>query len=269
MLPSDDPRPRPGPQAARSGVRLRERVGRRHTRSADWADLVAQAADRFARDARGPLHAYRATGTAGRAVLHSARFHPGRPECLPGPGTTSGPDALARLSTGWLDECRERLCHTDTTDLMPLVARDRALISAIRRRPILVAAVAADRPLAVRRPGTSISGQTVIAVLHGVATPGDRPFALLEEARSGLGVRHFALATPAAQADRILEAWRELEEDGPAAVSVHMLRPGRPDARCELALLSGVARLSRDGVGWDRSVPEDDWASLFQAAIPL
>ncbi|HET6966186.1 MAG TPA: hypothetical protein VFH58_15525 [Acidimicrobiales bacterium] len=158
---------------------------------------------------------------------------------------------------------------------------DLAGIVAVRRAPALVATVSAGSPELVRRPGGDPSACTVLAILHGVAAAGfgegagageDRPglLALLEETTAGRGLHFFALSTPTAQAARILEAWHQLEEDGATAVSVHVFIPDpRTPRHIQVVLQPGVARMSDDGVSWQRSCPDYEWSDLFQAAVAI
>lgn len=148
---------------------------------------------------------------------------------------------------------------------------DLAAIVAVRRAPALVATVGAGPPELVRRPGGDPGASTVLAVLHGVTGGADGGvLALLEETATGRGLHLFALSTPAAQAGRIRDAWRQLEEEAPTAVSVHVFIPDSIAPRhIQLALQSGVARVSSDGQTWQRSEPDYAWPDLFQAAVTL
>ncbi len=145
---------------------------------------------------------------------------------------------------------------------------DLAAIVAVRRSPAFVATVCAASPETYRRPGGAPGREAVLAVLHGVASAAAGTFALLEETTTRRGMHLFTLCTPAAQAVRVLNAWRELETEGPAAVSVQVLVADelRP-RRTQLVIHAGVARLSSDGATWQRSLPEEDWIRLFRSAL--
>jgi hypothetical protein len=147
---------------------------------------------------------------------------------------------------------------------------DLAGIVAVRRSPALVATVAAAPPATFRRPGGDVDAAAVLAVLHGVASNRLGLFATLEETTTGPGTHLFSLCTPAAQADRIFAAWKELDADGPAAVSVQVFTPD-PDRprRTQLVIQAGVVRVSSDGANWQRSAPADQWPALFQSALGL
>jgi hypothetical protein len=147
---------------------------------------------------------------------------------------------------------------------------DLAAVVAVRRQPALIATVSAAAPDRYRRPGSHPGSEARLAVLHGVASEASGLFALLEETRAGRTMHLFTLCTPAAQGDRIFEAWQELEANGPAAVSVQVFRPDPVSPRrTQLVLQAGVARLSADGAAWQRSVPEDGWNRLFRSALDL
>jgi hypothetical protein len=234
-------------------------------------DLIAgrdEAAGRFAEEARagrvvhpGP-DARLPAGAPGTGPAHPmSPVHPMSPFRPAAPGSAASVIGLVRRH-------RDRLAVNGTVELTRQSRLDRALIASAKRRAVMFAAVTADRPDAVRRPGCDPSTQRLIASLHGLFDSGTGLFAQLEET-GGRGLpRHFALSTPAAQAARILDAWSELESEAPSAVSVHIYRRGNGGrGRKELALLGGVARLSMDGRTWERSVPEDDWTALFVAAV--
>lgn len=159
---------------------------------------------------------------------------------------------------------------------MPL-GGDLAGIVAVRRSPALIATVGAGPEDLVRRPGGDPAAARLIAVLHGVGVvdAGDAGGAgeggllgLLEETTTSRGLHLFALSTPAAEADRILETWQLLAEDGPAALSVHVFVPDASSPRhTQLALQAGVARMSSDGLTWQRSFPDYAWSDLFVSAV--
>ncbi len=152
---------------------------------------------------------------------------------------------------------------------MPL-GGDLAGIVAVRRQPALVATVSAAAPESVEHPAPPSAIPAVLAVLHGVAGADGGLFAFLEETVVPEDVHLFSLSTPEAQAVRILGAWEELERDGPAAVSVHIFVPDPDRPRhAQLVLQSGVARMSTDGVSWQRSCPDYDWPQLFTIATTL
>ncbi len=152
---------------------------------------------------------------------------------------------------------------------MPL-GGDLAGIVAVRRQPALVATVSAAAPESVEHPGPASAIPAVLAVLHGVAGADSGLLALLEETVVPGDIHLFSLSTPEAQALRILGAWEELEGDGPAAVSVHVFVPDPEQPRhAQLVLQTGVARMSTDGVSWQRSCPDYDWPQLFVIATTL
>ena len=147
---------------------------------------------------------------------------------------------------------------------------DLDIVVDLRRHPSCLAIVTFGLPNLVRRPGGGAGrdGATTMAVLHGAAGGDGGVVALVEETRGADGRQLFVLSTPEAAAARILDAWRQLDEEAPAAVSVEVFRPDpvRP-ARVQVTLTAGVARLSVDGQEWQRSLPEDQFPDLFFSAI--
>jgi hypothetical protein len=152
------------------------------------------------------------------------------------------------------------------------LSADLDVVIDLRRHPAGLAIVTFGRPNLVRRPGggTGRDGAATMAVLHGAAGPDGRPIALVEETRGADGRQLFVLSTPAAAADRILEAWRQLDDEAPAAVSVDVFRPDPlQPVRSQVTLTAGVARVSVDGREWQRSLPEDQFPDLFLSATAL
>lgn len=144
-------------------------------------------------------------------------------------------------------------------------------IMAVRRQPALIATVAASQA-AVDRPWNAPARDALLAILHGVAADGVGLFALLEETVSPPPERthHFALATPAAQAERIRDAYRDLSATEALAVSVHVYVPDPGGPRHFQVVLTGEeARLSNDGVAWEQHTAVEDFTALFEAATAL
>lgn len=147
---------------------------------------------------------------------------------------------------------------------------DLAAVTAIRRDPALLGSISVVPVERVERPSNQSAADGVMAVMHGVAAGGLGLFALLEETLTAGAIHYFAIATPRAQAERVVDAYRELLEAAEVAMSVHIYVPDRERPRhTQLALVGEEARMSTDGRYWGWTGPIAGWPEQFEAAVRL
>jgi hypothetical protein len=159
----------------------------------------------------------------------------------------------------------------DDPDLSLELGGDLAGIVAVRRQPALVGSVAASRA-DFERPWVDPAKDAVLTVLHGVAADGVGLFALLEETvlNDRNRTHNFTLATPAAQAARIREAYRDLRATERLVLAVHVYVPDPAGPHhYQLVLTDEDARLSTDGKTWHQRSPADEFGAMFEAITTL
>jgi hypothetical protein len=167
----------------------------------------------------------------------------------------------------------------DLAGVGPVAVRlggDLAGLVAVRRRPALVGVVSLVDPRRASQPFEAGPADPVLAVFHGLAVEGQGLVGLIEETLdpgdADRPVHRFVLATPAHEAERIVQAYVALGGDinkGLALASRVLVPHLSTPVQHLLVIESGRARCCADGATWSEEVGLDRWSDVFGRAVGL